>query len=340
MKKYMIMLIVTTLASSVFAGDIARKGTAGAAQLLIPIGAKSIATSGAFLSSVSGVESIYYNPAGLDLADDVEFMFSYMDYLADIKVSFFGVSSKVGQIGSFGFSIKTMDFGDIPVTTINFPDGTGQTFSPSYLTAGLTYSKIITDRISVGANFKLIYESIINTSATGFGFDAGVQYKFDENLSMGLAIKNIGPNMRYTGSDLQQRVDIPDASLSGYRQGMFEVVTEDFQLPSFFEMSAAYEYQINKENKIQVGGTYVANNVLEDRLNLGLEYGYNDLFFVRGGYAQLMENQGESIYGFAAGAGLKYKPAGGLGFSFDYAFRVVKEFPSNNHVLTVKMFIY
>ncbi len=60
-----------------------------------------------------------------------------------------------------------------------FPDGTGSTYSPSFLMVGLTYSKVITDRISVGTNAKLISEKIQNTSANGFAIDVGVQYKFN-----------------------------------------------------------------------------------------------------------------------------------------------------------------
>ena len=44
-----------------------------------------------------------------------------------------------------------------------------------------------------------------------------------------------------------------------------------------------------------------------------------------------------SIYGFTTGAGIAYDLGGDFGFVFDYAFREVKEFPSSNHVFTVKM---
>ena len=76
-------------------------------------------------------------------------------------------------------------------------------YSPSFISAGLTYSKIITDRVSIGVNAKVINESILDVSATGFALDFGVQYRFPSNLSIGAAVKNVGTNMVYSGGDLQ-----------------------------------------------------------------------------------------------------------------------------------------
>lgn len=336
MKKLITIYLIIAFASIIYAGDVARKGTTGADQLLIPVGARGIATGGAMLATLSGVESIYYNPAGLDRRGATEGMFSYMSYLADINISYFAAATSLGEFGSLGFSLKTMDFGDIPITTADFPDGTGSTYSPSYITAALTYSKIITDRISVGTNLKVITESIENTSATGFGIDVGVQYKFDERISIGAAIKNIGTNMTYTGADLQQTTEI-NGSVVGTGGGLQEVVTESFQIPSFFEMSVSYNYAINTQNSLLVGSTFVANNSLEDQLNVGLEYGYMDILFLRGGYNYQLENYDDAIFGFTAGAGVSYKLSDDLGVNVDYAFREVKEFPDPNHVVTVKL---
>ena len=334
MKK--IILILILIATSIYAGDVARKGTTGAEQVLIPIGARGIATGGAFLANITGLESIFYNPAGLDVYPQTEAMFSYVNYLADINISYFAVGTSLGDIGSIGFDLKTFDFGDIPVTTETFPDGTGETYSPSFLTLGFTYSKVLTDRISIGTNLKLITESIQNTNATGFALDAGVQYRFSEALMIGAAVKNIGSDMNYTGQDLADRTGIP-GSIPGSSTGSYEIITEGFQIPSFFQLSMTYALNINEQNNLLFAGAYTANNSFEDVANLGMEYGFMDNFFVRGGYNLLVENTSEYIYGLTFGAGLDYKIGGEVGFVFDYAFREVKEFPTANHVFTIKL---
>ena len=245
MKK--IILILILIATSIYAGDVARKGTTGAEQVLIPVGARGIATGGAFLANITGLESIFYNPAGLDVYPQTEAMFSYVNYLADINISYFAIGTSLGDIGSIGLDLKTFDFGDIPVTTETFPDGTGETYSPSYLTMGFTYSKVLTDRISIGTNLKIISENIQNTNATGFALDAGVQYRFSEALMIGAAVKNIGSDMNYSGQDLASRTVIP-GSIPGSSTGSYEVITEGFQIPSFFQLSMTYALNINEQN--------------------------------------------------------------------------------------------
>ncbi len=336
MKKILLIILTLTLAAMVYAGDVARKGTTGAEQLLIPVGARGIATGGSFLANMSGLESIYYNPAGLDVVPRTEAMFSYINYLADINISYFAVGTTLGDFGSLGFDLKSLDFGDIPITTVQYPDGTGSSYSPTFLTIGLTYSKVLTDRISIGTNFKLITETIQNSSASGFAVDAGVQYRFTESLMIGVAVKNIGTNMEYSGQDLTARTTIP-GTIPGATSGSYEVITEAFQIPSFFQASLTYAVDFNEQNNLLLAGSYTANNALEDIANFGLEYGFMQTFFIRGGYNMLMENTSDYIYGFTFGAGVDYNIGGDVAFIFDYAYRDVKDFPSSNHIFTVKL---
>lgn len=336
MKKFVTIILLAVFSTVLYAGDVARKGTTGAEQLLIPVGARGIATGGAFLSNLTGLESIYYNPAGLDRSSGSEAIFSYMNYIADVNVSYFGAGTNLGDLGSIALTFKTLDFGNIPITTAEYPDGDGRTYSPGYMILGLTYSKVITDRISVGTNFKLINESIENTTATGFAIDFGVQYRFDSQISIGAALKNIGPNMRYSGAELQQKTAV-NGTLPGSPTGTFEGVSESFAIPSYFELSASYNLGVDEQNNLLVGGTFTANNAMEDGLNLGLEYGFMKMFFLRGGYDLALAGSDDSIYGFTAGAGVDYKIGDGIGIAFDYAFRDVKDFPTSNHIFTVKL---
>ncbi len=336
MKKILLIIFSLSIAASVFAGDESRKGTTGAEELLIPVGARGIATGGAFVANLTGLESLFYNPAGLDVVPRTEAMFSYVSYLADINISYFAIGTSLGDFGSIAFDLKSFDFGDIPITTVQFPDGTGQTYSPTFLTFGISYSKVLTDRISVGTNFKFINESIQSTSASGFAIDVGVQYSFFPGLMLGVTVKNIGTNMEFTGEDLSTRTDIP-GSTPGSADGTFQIVAETFQIPSFFELALTYDVNINEQNNLLLASAFVANNAYEDVLNFGLEYGFTNTFFVRGGYNLLLENTSDSIYGLTFGAGVDYSAGSDLSIIFDYAYRDIKEFPSPNHIFTVKM---
>ncbi|MFQ5602614.1 MAG: PorV/PorQ family protein [bacterium] len=321
------------MCSFLFAGNEARIGTTGAEQLNIPVGAQSIATAGAFISTLTGVESIYWNPAGLDRLGKSQAMVSYMNYIADINMTYIAISGSMGDLGSVALSIKTLDVGDIAETDVTNPDGTGATFSPSFLVAGLTYSKTLTDRISGGATVKFIHEGIMDLGANGFAIDFGSQYHFTNNLTLGVTLKNIGSNMRFSGGDLEQKADIAGANPTS-DQGFFEAVTEKFSIPSTFQFGASYRYDIGSNNALTFAGTFVNANEAENNFRFGVEYNLNDLLYVRGGYDVATENTDESLFGFAFGAGLNYD-IGGMNLQFDYAYRDVDVFDTN-HVFTVK----
>ncbi len=338
MRKILILLFVVGVSVVSFAGDAARRGTNGADQLLIPVGARSIATSGAFLADVSGVEAIYYNPAGLGSMVGTQAMFDYTSYIADISISYLAVGTTLGDFGSIGLTYKSINFGDIPVTTVDNPDGTGQTYSPSYITAGLTYSKALTDRVIAGVNFKVIYEGIMNTYASGWAIDFGVQYHFNKNLSLGVSVANIGDNMEYSGEDLKIKTPVVGSRLGG-GNGVYEADTEPFQIPSYFELSAAYRFFFNEKSKLGLGATFRNNNNMDDQIRVGAEFSFMDMFFVRGGYNYYTGNGDDYLFNsFSAGAGIRWEMLDGVEIMFDYAYRdVTADALSANNIFTITL---
>ena len=63
------------------------------------------------------------------------------------------------MLGTIGVAFRDLSIGDINVTTLDQPDGTGEIISPTFFILGLTYSKQLSDRISIGANFNILNES-------------------------------------------------------------------------------------------------------------------------------------------------------------------------------------
>ena len=61
-------------------------------------------------------------------------------------------------------------------------------------------------------------------------------------------------------------------------------------------------------------------------------------FFARFGYNLSVGSEtNKSIYGFSAGAGVQYELVENTNLVFDYAYRDVKDFPTSNHIFTVKL---
>ncbi|NTV45560.1 MAG: PorV/PorQ family protein [Chlorobiales bacterium] len=332
-------LCVVSGAKQSLAGNSDRTGTAGATELLIPVGGVGTALGGSVLASSSGVEALYWNPAGLARSEPVELMFSSMSYIADINVSYFGASANLGSMGSIGVSIKSLDFGDIPRTTAEDPEGlTGVTFSPTYLTGSFTYARFLIDQVQVGATFKVISEKIGDVTATGYAFDFGIQYVTPVGLRLGVALKNIGPQMQFDGYSLEVLTpkNPEDTDQNKLRT---QITTASFDLPALFEIGLAYELALSHRDEFLFSGNFQNNNFSNDEYQLGIEYGFQKLFFIRGGYAVQPEknSQTDGVFSssYSLGAGLNYK-LGGIDFRLDYAYRSADRF-DGNQVFSIRL---
>jgi len=342
MKKYLryislMLLLLLAAAEIVYAGGGKRNGTGGASELLIPVGVRGIGLSGANTSSTTGIEALYWNPAGIVRTEKTaEATFSYMKYVADMGVTYGAVSTNISGFGALALSIKSLSFGDIAVTTDQNPDGTGESFSPQFLTLGLSYARALSDRISVGITGNMIMETIAQVSATGLAFNVGIMYENLGNLrglSLGVAIKNLGPQMTFSGPGLYTQAVSTEYIRAAQ---LYKVEAAAFELPSQLEFGLAYRPVIDEQNSLIVATTFQNNNFSGDVYRVGAEYMFNNLIALRGGYAYTPESQeAGNIWGFTAGAGLNYDIGGGTDVRVDYAYRQVKSSFDANHVFSV-----
>ena len=326
------VLPIFMVISMIFAGDESRIGTSGGGQLLIPVGARGIAMVGSDRVFSSGLESVYWNPAGLARSTGASALATNMSVFNDISVSYFGAASRFGNTGSIAATVKSIDMGDIPVTTIEAMDGTGATFRPTLSTVGLTYANSFSDQANFGITAKVVYESIPRASASAFAFDVGVQYTGFagvEGLGLALVLNNIGSDMHYSGSGLTNQAtgesDITD---------FYNLEASYDKLPSTYNMSLSYIVA-----GATVGMTYTSHNFSYDELNLGVEYTVMDMMFLRGGLTSPMMddesmNADEALFSMNFGAGLKYKLYG-VDMVVDYTMRNQGDFFDTSNILSL-----
>lgn len=334
--KITLVFILLLAMNNVFAAGGKRTGTAGASHLLIPVGPRGIAMGESNLVSATGVEALFWNPAGVShMNNSADVLFSHMSYIADIGVEYGAVAANFEGFGAVAFSVKSLSIGDIDVTTSLNPDGTGSTFSPTMVVTGLTYSRLLTDAISVGLTANYISERIADVSASGISFDVGLGYNNLANingLSIGVVLKNLGPDMKYDGSGLFAEGQINEVNRP---PTYYKIDSAPFELPANFQLAVGYKPVVDEMNSLQVTGIYQNNNFSGDEGKLGAEYGYNNLFFVRAGYQFALQEADNYIYGFTAGAGINYEVEG-FGVKVDYAFRDT-EFFDGNHVFALTL---
>ena len=319
MKTLKLVLTSVTMFAVLIAGDESRIGTSGGNQVLVPVGARGIALAGSERVYSSGLESIYWNPAGLARSQSPTVLASSMDLFNDMGVNYFGASGNFDKLGMLGVTVKSIDMGDIPVTTVEDMDGLGGgTFKPTLTTMGLTYANSFSDRAFFGVTGKIVYESIPRAEASAYALDIGVQYTGladIDGLGLALVLNNLGTDLHYEGSALTSQGTTED----GISDFMNREASYD-KLPSTYNMSLSYSVA-----GAILGMTYTSHNFSYDELNLGGEYTLNDMFHLRAGVTTPMleedsMNDGETLYSMNFGAGLKYSLYG-VNLVVDYTMR-------------------
>jgi len=319
MKTLKLVLTSVTMFAVLIGGDESRIGTSGGNQVLVPVGARGIALAGSERVYSSGLESVYWNPAGLARSQSPTVLASSMDLFNDMGVNYFGASGNFDKLGMLGVTVKSIDMGDIPVTTVEDMDGLGGgTFKPTLTTMGITYANSFSDRSFFGVTGKIVYESIPRATASALALDIGVQYTGlagVDGLGLGLVLSNIGTDMHYEGSGLTSQGTTED----GISDFMNREASYD-KLPSTYNMSLSYSVA-----GAILGVTYTSHNFSYDELNLGGEYTLNDMFHLRAGLTSPMleedsMNDGETLYSMNFGAGLKYSLYG-VNLVVDYTMR-------------------
>ncbi len=271
-------------AGSAMAGNPDRAGSAGATQLLMNPWARSNGWSLANSASLTGVEGMFGNVAGLAHVRKTELLFTSTRWLegSGVTVNAVGFGQKLGESGVIGISATTLSFGDLPVTTIDQPEGGLGTFSPTQANIGLAYSKAFSNSIYGGLLVRVVSESVANARTSGVCFDAGIQYVTGptDNIHFGIALKNVGPAMAFSGDGLA----VQGLLVGGDHTLTLEQRSAEFELPSMMNIGAAYDFNFTELHRLTVAGTFVSNSFTKDQFSLGAEYAFKKMIHVRAGY--------------------------------------------------------
>jgi hypothetical protein len=306
MKRLRYTLLVAGLALLVCgaadAGNsLSKVGTAGAQFLKLGMGARYTAMGEASVASVNDGYALYWNPAAMGGFSKSYLEFTNTSWINDVTLNYIAYVTPT-KIGTIGVSATVLSSGDMEITTVDQPDGTGRMFSAtSYaLTAG--YARQMTDFFSFGLNVKYVTERISEERAGGVAFDFGTMLRPGyRNLRIGMNISNLGPQLKFSGTELDFRYNpSPDNANNDKTKGQLSV--DSYELPLVFRIGAAYDWQYSKNTRVTfaVEAHDPSDNYQQGAL--GTEVAFFDKFFVRGGYKI---NYEEENFSFGAGLNLK-----------------------------------
>jgi len=279
-----------------------RAGISTAEFLKIGVGGRASAMGDAFVAVSNDVSSLYWNPAGLVQFDKDEVMFSHNKWVVDINHDFLGAVYHLDGSNAFGLSFTSLTMEDMPVTTEFMPFGTGEYFTYSDLAFALTYSRKMTSQFSFGGSVRYMEETLDKLKMRGVMIDLGTYYWTGLGTSrFAVTVSNFGNNLSPDG----KVVLIGKRSTSTW---------QSFSPPTVFRIGFAFEPYQDEMNKLTASIQLNHPNDNSENVSTGVEYSWNNMIFIRGGYKMNVEEQN---YSFGAGFNA---PISFASVTVDYSF--------------------
>jgi opacity protein-like surface antigen len=310
--------------------EVKKVGTSSAAFLRIPVGVRGTAMGSAFVAIADDPSAMFWNPSGIARLSEISLFVDHAPWLPGLTFNYFGVVLPLETVGTFGVNVTALTTDEMEITTVDQPMGTGETFSSSSVAVGIVYARNLTDRFSIGANFKFINESILNSSASGFAFDIGTLYDTPfSGIRLGVSISNFGTDMRIDGDDLNVRVDIAPDQRGNNQSVVGRLRTDDFGAPLIMRVGLSWDAIQTEGHRFTLAVDGINPNDNAQSLNIGGEYAlFGETLVLRGGFNELFLDNREK--GLTLGLGVSFETPNGIAFSGGYAFQDFKHLDAIN----------
>jgi hypothetical protein len=270
----------------------AEAGRTAVPFLTLPVGARSAALGGAVTAVAGGVESLFYNPAGLTAAERPAVSATVASGLVDDG---FGSVSAVAPspLGTFAAGAMYLNGGQID---LNLSSGFQSTKTAEQDTAVLgAWALRLPGGFSVGAAGKWIQSQLVETyTARTSAIDAGILWDTPlEGLALGGAVQNIGNDVKF-----EQQGD---------------------PLPLTYRGGLAYRHELDEITSITISADGIQTLDEDFRESVGLDVTSRkegNAYSFRAGYQFQRDEDG-----LALGIGAAFKH-----LSIDYAYSFSNDF--------------
>jgi hypothetical protein len=203
------LLLLALCATSADAQNL-KAGINSAAFLKVGVGARQVALGSAVTSLNGDVTNMFWNPAGVALNDQTaQVSFTHNNWIGGLAQEAFAASYNLTDVGTLGLGFMSFGINGIPADRDNgysdpalqsqvIDQMTTATYDYQDLLIQATYSRYITDHLTLGASAKYISEKIDDQSASAFGFDLGAIYNIGTmGWNIGARINNLGSDMKF-----------------------------------------------------------------------------------------------------------------------------------------------
>jgi hypothetical protein len=267
-----------------------------------------------------------------------------------ININNMGFGQRISESGVLALTISSINFGDIPITTVQQPEGGLGTYRPQFMNLGLAYAHRFSTSITGGLLLRAISQEVVNVKAQGFAIDAGIQYattsvkrtignpkfskgKSREDMHFGIALRNVGPDMVFRGDGLSTKANLTEATFS--QSSTIENRAAKFNLPSLLNIGFSYDFRLDKDSnsyfhRLTAATNFTSNTFSKNQMGLGLEYAYKEFIMLRGGFVYEKdlfdaEKRTTALTGFSGGITIEV-PFASNSIGIDYSYRSTNPF--------------
>ncbi len=302
--------LMVALLATVGAESAKAVSQAGGISLQFPIGSRYNALGEAGTALSTDLSSIWWNLGGFAFAGDagndngIHFMYSKLaaGLADDVSLNWLGYGHYIPGWGMVGVTLTYLDQGEQNATG---EDGEDRgTFNAYQFAGSLAYGAKLANNVGAGISVKYFRDELAPDSVTQdqdsgsgstWGVDMGVHYRPVNVLALGLSVTNIGPDITFVDAD------------------------QSDPLPFTLRLGAAWEAWRTPLTSVTIITDYLISLVQDDEtkvLGVGVEWGYVESLFVRGGRKADPEGDIEDwTWGFGVDLQRWTKQA----VSFDYA---------------------
>lgn len=333
-----ILFVLTFLFTFIFIKPVfpqSKTGTTIAQFLKIEPSSRLVGMGNAGASLHGEISNIFYNPASLGYLKGSDVQFTFNKWLADIDYNYLAAGINIEGVGTLSLTGTMLNSGEINVTTVEQPLGTGEKYTVKNFALGLGYGIMLTDRVSVGVQFNYILETIWHSNLSTIGMNLGVQYQLiDGGLTLGASVSNFGARSSFDGRDIYINYDFDSKKYGDNDQLPAKLRVDEYALPTLFRAGISYQIDFADEYKLLIAADATHPNDNLESINLGGELKLINQIFLRAGFRNLFLVDSEG--GLVLGAGLKTEIANSYNIRFDYAFADYGRL-SEAHRLTVSL---
>ena len=340
MRKYLLIIIVLVFAATAnaqlgsYAGAFARLG----------FGTRGLSMGNAMVSDAFGDVAGYYNPSLSVFQEQgiVNLGYTFMSFDRKLNFVSFAKQFKLSQgKQTAGISISWLNAG---VSDIDGRDNDGRSLGmlstyENQLLLGMGF--MMSPEFAAGVGFKLynakLYEDVTTTRV---GLDLGVTYLANKNISIGLAVRDIGARYKWETSKVY-------GTLNG-------TVTEN-KFPTIIDAGASYKLPKNLgifslgvgayinpkfETKDEFGAITKSEQKNNFTIRFGSEININEYVKVRAGVDRMDLNSDDFFGNIKPGAGIgiskSFSKGITLGIDYSFQFEPYSQKPMQNIEIAFK----